>query len=272
MDKPHKFLMNWFKDNKAAEQARVAQVRKLLKLAEPEQVAQDVLLPRTKVRLVDFQRAKQALKAGHVQKLQWPEIQWFAPWKVEEKLKDATIEGKSIFANPRSFVAALEKKGFARIGSGAYGTVLMHPKGTRVIKVVHRPQYDGWPHYVKWATDTGYAGTFAPKVFSYKNIGKFAVATMEKLDQTVSEAGHKSDVWAKYHLFEHAGSNELLKMLADLAEPGLAKFSEDFAAKFRYANDLHEGNVMSRKGQVVITDPMSSWREGGTLANWKLAA
>jgi len=269
MDKPHKFLKEWFEDKKANEQARVVQVRKLLKLDDPADVKQDILLPRTKIKLADFQRARQALKAAQGVPLQFPDVQWFAPWKIEQELRDATIEGKSIFANARKFVAALQKKGFTRIGSGAYGTVLMHPKGDKVLKVVHRPEFDGWPHYVKWAKDAGYAGTFAPKVFAYKNIGSFAIASMEKLDATISDAGHKSDVYAKYSLFENSHENNLMMMLMDLAEPGLAKFSEDFHAKFKYANDMHQGNAMSRKGQLVITDPLSSWREP-RVPNWKL--
>jgi len=257
---PKQFLKDWFAKHNAKEQARLAQVRKLVGADQPKYLLK---VPATVVKFPI--------------KVKW------AFRKIDEvhPLKKDTVEGSSVFSGGRMFKQALKKRGFVELGSGAYGTVLQHPKSDKVLKVIHRPHSDGWPAYVKWATETGYAGTFAPLVYSYKYIAKggFAIASMEKLDATVEDAGWKSDLYAKYGVFSSAVnmtneqeglSNEMMKKLCETAEPGLAKFTEDFVKKFGGSNDLHHGNVMSRKGQLVVTDPLSfyPYPEAGQL-RWK---
>lgn len=84
------------------------------------------------------------------------------------------------------FIEHLEASGFAYIGGGAYSAVYAIPSSDRVIKV--NLCADGWLDYVLWAQSSGYAGTFAPRVFSYKRFddGTY-IAVVERLANTLSE-------------------------------------------------------------------------------------
>lgn len=272
MDKPHKFLKDWFAKHDAKEQARLAQIRKLVGVDAPKQ---DIKLPHTRVIVPKFIKAQGGHEFFNHAVQRWVRL---VPKDGQVILKPQSVTGTSIFANGKVFAKALTKRGFAQLGRGAYGVVLQHPKSNKVIKVVHRPQSDGWPAYVKWVRDSGYAGSFGPKVYAYKYIAKggFAIASMEKLDTTVGDSGDNSDLWAKYQMFSATSrsDNPMIHTLADLAEPGISQFAKDFTKMFSYANDLHEGNVMSRAGQLVVTDPLSYWVDNGKVGktSWKALA
>lgn len=182
----------------------------------------------------------------------------------EDPLFNVKLEKQSAFSSSRGFMAALEKKGYERIGHGAYSGVFAKKNSDRVIKVGHKPDSDGWVDYMLWSAGKGYAGTLAPKVFSYKKIhikGKtkesFYLAVMERLDKTVTELDGKHDM--KYiELFLHYGAkNAMMQKLADVAVPGLGQFTLDLNDLKGY-KDLHGGNIMVRKdGSFVVSDPIS---------------
>ena len=162
------------------------------------------------------------------------------------------------FANAQGFKRKLTKKGFVTLGTGHFSTVMMHPHGDRVIKVCHEP--DAWIDYCYWAAMEGYAGTFAPKVYSYKRFNNFYVAVMEKMEYTASRADKRTDAPVAQTLFSYATKhdNDNAKLLVDLLVPGLAKFGEHLKRAFKDERlDLHDENVMFRKdGSICITDPL----------------
>lgn len=183
---------------------------------------------------------------------------------VGEKSDDGKPE--SAFASAGSFGRALEKKGFKRLGSGAFSVVYAHPSSDRVIKVTRT--LDNWIDYAMWAAKEGYAGTFAPKVYSFKKFTKdrdFLVSVVERMDKTISWVGEEKDtamvgnllkLYAKY-------DNTLAGCFLDEIAPGFASFTQRLTQEFGTL-DIHDGNIMVRKdGTVCFTDPVSDFQSGG---------
>lgn len=184
--------------------------------------------------------------------------------KMDEVERAKEKARKDAFKDAFSFVDALRGKGFEPLGSGYFSSVLGHPASDKVVKIIYTPERDGWLDYVKWAADKGYAGKFAPKVFSYKLIkGRkedFGVAVMERLKATVADTPPTDDAKAIAHLFIPAmNSNPLATKLLDSVNPGLAQFGKDLKVQFPKSLDTHLGNMMVRKdGTFVVSDPVAS--------------
>src|SRR6266481_1209137 len=73
---------------------------------------------------------------------------------------------KSVFKCPFNFIAKLESRGYKILGRGAYSTVLGKEGSDKVIKVSR--SLDNWIDYIQWSAANGYAGNFAPRVYSWK--------------------------------------------------------------------------------------------------------
>lgn len=177
---------------------------------------------------------------------------------------------KKPFDNAEGFIKGLEKRGFKRIGSGAFSTVLAKEGQSRVIKVIRRP--DGWINYVHWAAQAGEAGHFAPKVYSYKKIkGKrkeFAVAVMERLPQTLEDTPEDHVLKVLPNVMWRADNNEMAAKFVEVLAPGLMAYLKKMKEwkNIPISNfDFHDGNLMVRDdGTVVIVDPVSRGDEGYT--------
>lgn len=169
---------------------------------------------------------------------------------------------KKPFDNAEGFIEALEKRGFKKIGRGAFATVLAKEGQKRVIKVIRRP--DGWINYIHWAAQAGEAGHFAPKVFSYKKIkGRkkdFAVAVVERLKYTLEDAPAEHALKIIPSLIWHV-NNPMARQFLEVLAPGLMGYLAKMAAQWKIPVshfDLHDGNLMLRSnGSFVIVDPVS---------------
>ena len=157
----------------------------------------------------------------------------------------------------------LERKGFKKLGSGAYGIVLGKDNSDKVIKLIRDPRRDGWVEYVQWAKQNKYLGTFAPRVDSYKfvkdgNAG-FGMAVMERLDKTFHSVPREHDAHFVQEAMLHTlKGNELAAKFLALHKPGAEEFILSFREKFGDYGDFHSGNWMTRKdGSVVLIDPLS---------------
>jgi len=143
----------------------------------------------------------------------------------------------------------LRAKGFNSIGKGLYANVFAKDNSDKAVKVA---RLDSWPSYIKWATENGFAGTFAPKVESLKFYDGFYVAVMERLVGTLKEFEGTTSIHRQLYR-EITAWRDSTSDATDLIE---------FVNKLKAANlsdDWHPGNVMVRKdGQVVVTDPSSA--------------
>ncbi len=145
----------------------------------------------------------------------------------------------------------LRSLGCELLGKGLYSNVFSIPNTDKVIKV---GGMDKWPTYIKWATENGHAGKFAPKVYSLKFHDEFYVAIMERLVCTVGELRD-----AEYH-----SNNPQVRIFLTMSYESCEAI--DFHIYImelqhrRWSGDLHEGNVMVRHdGQMVITDPVCGY-------------
>lgn len=164
---------------------------------------------------------------------------------------------RAIHAN--AFIARLQKRGFKILGSGCYSTVLWK-KGDRVIKV-NRGHTDAWMDFCLWGSQKGYAGGLTPKVYSYKKIGDFYVAVMEKIDKCAFMINSKEDTYLYPQLLTYAtqyGNNKAAELL-DTQIPGCKKFIYDLLEWNKgFGLDLHGENIMFRSdGSMVVVDPVS---------------
>lgn len=160
--------------------------------------------------------------------------------------------------NPDRFIAGLRRRGYHVLGQGLYSTVLAKPGSQRVVKV--NRSLDGWPDYMLWASKAGYAGTFAPKVYSFKFHGTWYVAVMERLEATIDAT--RCDNPRGYKIWQQL-QRAISGWLADQKEldalvPGAWCFATALRTSGIGATDLHTQNFMLRHdGSVVCTDPVS---------------
>jgi hypothetical protein len=159
-----------------------------------------------------------------------------------------------------AYCAALEKRGYVKLGGGMFSQVF--GKGNCAIKVGHS---DDWPEYVEWATQAGFAGTFAPKVYSLKFhrgfYRGFYVAVMERLVCTMAELKIVNDYCCNnryedaYEALQQGTGRRFKETVIGFDD--LRAFGQ-LVNDAGFSDDMHDGNVMLRSdGQIVLTDPSS---------------
>ena len=166
------------------------------------------------------------------------------------------------------YQANLVARGCEKLGSGCYGAVYSIPGTDKVIKVGSQDQ---WPDYIVWATRNGYAGNFAPKVYSLKFKSfeghEYYVAIMERLVCTIGQMKLDPDdnyrsVSAPQIKLHSQIENWLGQPDADRS-PDLVQATDllEYVKALRLAKftgDCHSSNVMVRHdGSLVVTDPVS---------------
>ncbi len=165
---------------------------------------------------------------------------------------------------PYGFIYRLTKRGYKILGRGAYSTVLAKDGSDRVIKVTR--SMDNWIDYCLWAAKAGYAGNFAPKVYSwksYKDNGdmwredrRWSVAVVERMHETLNADSEASKDFQVLGALQYHVKNILAQVYMDDMVPGSAKFFVDLHTKF-YASDICGKNMMVRKdGTFCVTDPV----------------
>jgi hypothetical protein len=191
-----------------------------------------------------------------------------------EPVKHTVSAPKSrIWRDADHFIDKLQARGYQVLGRGCFSTVLAKPGSEKVIKV--NTQADNWPDFVLWAAKAGYAGTFAPRLFSLRYINgvqqEFYVAVVERLDATVRDT--RNDRVRNLHSLlrnvleagrierDRARADEQL-IEADKMQPGAARFVLEFrlhAEKGGHGRlDLHNENWMYHQGRIVLVDPFCS--------------
>lgn len=161
------------------------------------------------------------------------------------------------------YIKHLLKHGYHLLGSGCYSQVFGKPGSDRVIKVNTRP--DDWLDYVLWGAKAGYAGTFTPKVYSYRVLGDFTyIAVVERMAMTVDEMRPTEplarDWWDIRRTITQQGDSQE-KQNAETLVPGISKFGRELCNHLRGSLylDLHTGNAMLRHdGSLCITDPVAT--------------
>lgn len=176
----------------------------------------------------------------------------FNPWGI------ANADPSKPFLNGHNFGARLQKRGYQVLGSGCFSTV--YAKGPdRVIKVTSRP--DNWIDYVKWASEKGYTGKYAPMVYSYKKFpAGFSVSVVERMDRELSRVKHNEDIYVLPQLMWSAmRGNKMAQTFTNTVVPGLSEFLLDFRSKFSDSHDMCGSNMMLRKdGTFCVTDPVAN--------------
>lgn len=157
---------------------------------------------------------------------------------------------------PFNYINRLQGKGFAKLGSGAYSTVMGKPGSNRVIKVSR--SLDNWIEYIEWAAKHGYAGGLAPRVYSWKKHGEgdnaWSVAVVERMKETLHD--EKKDFQLMNYLPHVAMRGNLLAQvyMEDMC-PGSVAFFEGLR-KHNYDSDIGRNNMMVREdGSFCVTDP-----------------
>jgi hypothetical protein len=181
----------------------------------------------------------------------------------------------------RTYEAKLSRWGFARIGSGFYGSVWSKPQSDRVIKI--GPITDAWLRFAVWAHEN--PGPHVVKVFSVRTHGTFYVAVIERLACTLDDFSVRVK-WARaFQANERVMRNFLRRKQYSSLDPytwakhtiqpvngydaksvsmartvlNLCKWFKKVQSWEDYDWDLHDANVMLRREgdqwTLVITDP-----------------
>jgi hypothetical protein len=173
------------------------------------------------------------------------------------------------FSSAAAFGLALERRGFKRLGAGAYSTVYGKPGSDKVIKVTR--SLDDWIDYIQWGASKGYSGSYVPKVYSWKRFPgdekskryewqqpQFAVAVVERMEYTLSsEMGLKSDFLVLERLARAAvRGNDMCHLVCEDVAPGYIGFLKELKKTFD-SDDMYGKNLMIRKdGTFCVTDPV----------------
>ncbi len=171
--------------------------------------------------------------------------------------------------NGSHFGQRLERRGFVKLGGGCFSNVYAKPGSDRVIKVSYNKAPDGWPEYVIWAAENGWAGTLAPIVYSFRKFtgseGAFYVAVIERLTCTLRAANDEKLEERRYNLAYNLDSWSGGTRIND---PFEAQFCAEFIAFKRTMQctlDGHDDNWMIKGERLVLTDPLS-WKNGESTA------
>lgn len=195
-------------------------------------------------------------------------IQQFLPKAMQAQTFDH-IQGcwaprkKGVFGSAQGFIDALHKRGYKYLGSGAYSTVLAKDGSDRVIKV--QRGNDNWIDYIKWASERGYMGNLAPKVYSFKRLDNFAVAIVERMDRTTND--DKDDLSLMDRLIAPASrGNMMAKLFMEELSPNCTPFFDGLYKDFAGHLDLYGKNIMIRpNGTLCVTDPVCGTSKMGTV-------
>lgn len=187
--------------------------------------------------------------------------------KDKKALKRVELQGLWNWGAPRPqpntssyvFEERLQKRGFKILGSGCFSSVYAKDGSDRVIKVTRK--IDNWIDYIHWASEKGYCGTYAPKVYSYKKskCGSYSLAIVERMEKGLRKIGKDDDLQVVSSLICLAMRNHTMaNLMIDEVTPGLSKFLVDFNNRFGHDRfDISGDNMMVRKdGTFCITDPV----------------
>lgn len=181
---------------------------------------------------------------------------------------DDPMEGKMVLRGiktPRGFIERLQKRGFKVLGEGCYSTVLGKEGHDKVIKVTRN--MDNWIDYVLWGSQNGYAGNFAPKVFSWKKFeaggcegwrrdGSWSVSVVERMAETLNGKSKSAKDYNVLGVLQSCRDNILAQVYMEDIAPGSADFFTKLHNKF-YASDICGKNMMVRAdGSFCLTDPV----------------
>lgn len=160
------------------------------------------------------------------------------------------------------FIGKLHDRGYRQLGSGYFSKVFAKPDQDKVIKV---SAGDAYPDYVRWLIESGYAGTFGPKVYAFKRYEleygiAYNVTVLERMKETVTDSDAQTKKMCKDIRFamERLNGHGFDKTeLLERCPVNWHQFIRD-AAKAGMTDDLKTDNWMVRHdGSMVLTDPIS---------------
>lgn len=153
--------------------------------------------------------------------------------------------------------------GYHQLGSGMYGSAWLTPS-KNVIKVNFSMQgaKDGW---WLWATQSlEFPGNpWMPVVHSILRDGDYYVAHVELLTDVMEEENILPYRDANAKIPTDPDFTSMIDLLIDLRMEhgniyGKYRFKEDYIEDMKNQFDLHRGNWMWRKDQLVLNDPLNS--------------
>ena len=155
----------------------------------------------------------------------------------------------------------LYRRGFGTLGTGKFSVVMAQGKSDRCVKIClgfddsdGDASADRWCEYMLWAQANGYAGTFAPKLYSLHCFEDgLYTAVIERLWKTVSVVHGKER--EEYNTASQGLQSPFFK-----AYPGArGDFYRALRKEFPCYLDLRNENWMIRRnGDLVLTDPIAS--------------
>ena len=179
-----------------------------------------------------------------------------------------------IYASADHYIRRLHKCGFKTLDSGRFSTVLARRNERHVVKVFScgDGEMDMWGEYIYWATLKGYAGRYAPKVYSFKTYasedGDFYVAFMERFEYALRDfpRSERKRFEELKNAAEDAAFGDAYSTARnespDRQVRGWQSFMCDFAKHFRKRGlDLHNGNWLIQGERLCLSDPLS-WIDG----------
>jgi hypothetical protein len=170
--------------------------------------------------------------------------------------------------NLYKFIRLLSRLGYNEIGSGLFGQVYSKDKSKKVIKVYqHDPAYDAFLKKIIKKKNP-----FFPKIYKVKRYifegHKVTIVLMEKLSSYgCMPSGRRENIVRKFS--KYIDEDEVWGFRAGDFNPLIENYRPSNRNKFlneaieilndlcdEFVLDLHPGNLMMRKSQLVFIDPI----------------
>lgn len=163
---------------------------------------------------------------------------------------------KKHYENMALFHDFMTLHGFNRLGEGSFGAVYEKPGYPWVFKIFNNdPAYLAWIQFVLQHQSNPHVPKIKGKPFKITN-NAFAVR-MEKLNDALIGQDSIRNLLKRWD--GKKLSNHERQYLDDVGIPDMIPILDGIAElskRYGYMADIHEFNVMSRAGELVIIDPL----------------
>lgn len=182
----------------------------------------------------------------------------------------------------QEYIKRLRKLGIKSMGSGSFADVFQHPTMPNVVVKLLTDHDRGYEAYVKFSQKNP-SNKYCPRILdvvrvdgAFDKVGEFdmldlRLVAMEKLKPLEDDDYHKFG----NHVLKCAGlpserdaGHELeyievwRKATKQKTDPDLAKLAAFIVKNVSHRGvqlDMHQGNMMMRGGQIIVTDPFATY-------------
>jgi hypothetical protein len=164
------------------------------------------------------------------------------------------------------------RAGFKYVAGGAFSQVFESPAVPGMVVKVTTSEYDGYHDFVRFVMERGPSlpygqQRYLPVIYSSEVICGVRITLMERLDRAwclqYGQETYDEELYAEFSALKGRDDGSTNPDAVALHEE-----LTEWMSGTDCAWDLHRNNVMLRDGELVITDPWSTYKEDSEASEW----